>query len=48
MSAYKRILVGVDGSNEAEAALRRAVQFAKWMALRLVLALSRMFVGLHH
>ncbi|EHL2592177.1 universal stress protein, partial [Listeria monocytogenes] len=25
MSAYKRILVGVDGSNEAEAALRRAV-----------------------
>ncbi|MBC8929946.1 universal stress protein, partial [Escherichia coli] len=29
MSAYKRILVGVDGSNEAEAALRRAVQFAK-------------------
>lgn len=27
MSLYKRILVGVDGSNEAEAAFRRAVQF---------------------
>lgn len=29
MSLYKRILVGVDGSNEAEAAFRRAIQFVK-------------------
>lgn len=45
MSAYKRILVGVDGSNEAEDEL---FNLPKWMALRLVLALSRMCAGLHH
>ncbi|WP_163651714.1 universal stress protein [Listeria sp. PSOL-1] len=29
MTTYKRILVGIDGSNEAEAALRRAIRIAK-------------------
>lgn len=29
LTTYKRILVGVDGSNEAEAALRRGINIAK-------------------